>query len=319
MRRDTINYLTVGIFVLVLFFVLLVVLYKITGRSGPTDDYFVTYSNVEGIKYGTPVLYEGYQIGQVDAVTPIREKGGTTFQLTLSVQKGWRIPSDSVAKVVKSGLLSSVAIDIKEGKSNTPLVPGHRIAGQEATDIFAEVNDVASELKTLSHDSLRPLLDNLNSQVTQVSGEIKDVTRKSVRPLLDKQVKTLLDKLNVSADRLENILSEENQTRINHTLANLDADSKNVGSLLQNLEQTRTMVDSLLKRMDTVVNSNQADVRDSVKDLRKSLYVISQHIDAVTDHMEGSARNLHEFTRQLRENPGLLLHSSPQPAKGEHP
>ncbi len=319
MRRDTVNYLTVGIFVLALFVVLLVVLYKITGRTGPTDDYFVSYSNVEGIKYGTPVLYEGYQIGQVDAVTPIREKGGTTFQLTLSVQKGWRIPSDSIAKVVKSGLLSAVAIDIKEGKSSTPLEPGHKIAGQEATDIFAEVNDVATELKSLSRGSLRPLLDNLNKQVTDVSGDIRSVTRESVRPLLDKQVKSLLIKLNVSADRLENILSVENQKRINHTLANLDSASQNAGELVKNLEQTRTMLNSLLQQMDKMVNSNQSDLRDSVKDLRKSLYVISQHIDAVTNHMEGSARNLHEFTRQLRENPGLLLHSSPQPAKGENP
>lgn len=317
MRRDTINYLTVGIFVLVLLFVLLVVLYKITGRSGPTDDYFVTYQNVEGIKYGTPVLYEGYQIGQVESVDPVREAGGTTFKLDLGVQKGWLIPSDSIAKVVKSGLLSSVAIDIQEGKSTTPLEPGHSIAGREAADIFAAVNDVATDLRSLSRDSLRPLLNNVNTQVTEVSGDIKSLTRNSIRPLLDKQGKDLLTKLNTSADRLLEILSPENQKSINNTLSNLDKASENVGDLLTRLEETRTMVNQLLTKVDGVVDSNQTDVRQSMKDLRKTLYAISQHIDALTDHMEGSARNLHEFTRQVRENPGLLLHSSPQPATGE--
>ena len=71
MKRENINYLAVGLFVIVIMSAFFVVVYKITGRTGPTDHYFVTYDNVTGIKYGTPVSYEGYQVGQVELIEPV--------------------------------------------------------------------------------------------------------------------------------------------------------------------------------------------------------------------------------------------------------
>lgn len=310
MRRDTINYLVVGVFVLTLFFVLLIVLYQITGRSGPTEQYFVTYGNVEGIKYGTPVLYEGYQVGQVEDVEPVRADAGTQFRITLAVMEGWQIPSDSIAKVVKSGLLSSVAIDIKEGAAKTSLAAGAEIRGEAAADLFSAVNDVAADLRSLTRDSLRPLLDNINEQVTLVSGDMRSLARDSLRPILDDQVHTLLEKLNRSADQLGEILSEDNQRNVNQILSNLESASGSLDQLLVRIEESRANLDALVSDVDGLVDG---DISSSVADLKKSLHAVSQHIEAVSHHLEGSSRNMHEFTRQIRENPGLLLRGSPQP------
>jgi phospholipid/cholesterol/gamma-HCH transport system substrate-binding protein len=313
MRRDTINYLVVGIFVLTMFVLLLIVLYQITGRSGPTEHYFVSYGNVEGIKYGTPVLYEGYQVGQVELVEPVRSGAGTQFRLTLAVREGWQIPSDSIARVVKSGLLSAVAIDIKEGTADTPLTPGSEIRGEEAADLFGAMADVASDLRALSRESIRPLLDNINQQVTVLSGDLQSLTRESLRPLLDQDMKKLLDRLNHSADQLAEILSEDNRGNIDRILANLENASGSLDQLLVRIEESRTNLDKILNDVNTVVTSNQDDIRSAVTDLRKSLHTVSQHIEAVSHHMEGSSRNMHEFTRQIRENPSVLLRGTPQP------
>ena len=318
MRRDTINYTVVGVFVLGLFALFLVVLYQITGRSGPTDNYYVNYGNVEGIKYGTPVLYEGYQIGQVEAVEPERSGGGTRFRITLGVTRGWQIPEDSIAEVVKSGLLSAVAIDIQEGQSSKPLAAEKFITGKEATDIFSAVNDVAADIRSLSRDNIRPLLDNLNEQVTVLSADLRGLIGESVRPILDENVTQLLEKLDASASRLSRILSDENQEHIQEMLNNLSSASGNAEQLLADLQGTRQSLDTLLTDVNAVVDSNDEDLRAAVKDLQKSLYVVGQHIDAVSHHMEGSSRNMHEFTRQLRENPGVLLRGkAPEENEGE--
>ena len=316
MRRDTINYLAVGVFVLTLFVLFMVVLYKITGRTGPTDNYFVTYGNVEGIKYGTPVLYEGFQIGQVDLVEPKRAGGGTEFELTLAVTKGWQLPEDSIAKVAKSGLLSSVAINIQEGKSKAPLAPGSRLRGEEAIDIFAAVSDVAADFKSLSRESIRPLLDNLNKQVDVLSADWRGITQGSLKPILDKQVSPLLDKLDDSAAGLKEVLSAKNQEHINVILGNLDRSSTDLQSLMAEIGETRKAMDKLLADTDRLVASNEEDVRTIVTDVKKSLYAVSQHIDAVTHDLEGSSRNMQEFTRQIRENPSILLRGSSPPDEG---
>jgi len=312
MRRDTINYLVVGTFVLGVFILFLVVLYQITGRSGPTENYYVSYGSVEGIEKGRPVLYEGYIVGQVDDVEPVREGAGIQFRVTLAVKEGWQIPADSVAVVIKSGLLASVAINIEEGQSKTPLAPESTIAGREATDLFSTINEVAADLRSLSRDSLRPLLDNLNSKVDLLGGDLHGIMQDSLKPILDEQVKVILKKVDTTADQLNVLLGDRNVEHVNEILSNLNSSSDNLNQLLADLQTTRATLDKMLTGLDGVVDENDEDIR-------RTVYTISQHIEAVSHNLEASSRNMNEFSRQIRENPGLLLRNSPQPEDEKKP
>lgn len=319
MKRDNINYFVVGCFVLGLFAVLLVVVYQLTGRSGPSDHYTVVYDNVAGIKYGTPVLYEGYQVGQVEALEPVRSNDGMRYELTLSVQRDWHIPSDSVARVVASGLLSSMTIEIEEGDSDVMLEPGNEIAGREAASLFAVVNDVAVQFQQLSEDSLRPLLDTLTRDVDRLTEELLVLTREDLRPLfgnlqkkLDQaefidETNRLIATLNRSADNLEQMLGDPNRQHVAHTLDNLQSASVSLNTLLTNIDETRVHMDGVLAGVDGLVSDNKADLQTSINQLRSALETIATNIDAITYHLQGTSRNMHEFSRQLRANPGVLL------------
>jgi phospholipid/cholesterol/gamma-HCH transport system substrate-binding protein len=312
MRRDTINYLVVGTFVLGIFILFMVVLYQITGRTGPTENYYVSYGSVEGVEKGRPVLYEGYPVGQVDDVEPIREGGGIQFRITLAVRKGWKIPDDSVAAVTKSGLLASVAINIEAGKSMTSLAPESVIQGREAADLFSTVNEVAADLRALSRESLRPLLDNLNSKVDLLGADLHSLAQDSLKPILDDQVKVILRKVDTTADQLNEILDDRNVEHVNAIMSNLNSASDNLKQLLADLQATRATLDKMLSGLDGVVDENDEDIR-------RTVYTISQHIEAVSHNLEASSRNMNEFSRQIRENPGLLLRNSPQPEDEKQP
>lgn len=323
MKRENINYLVVGAFVLIMFVTFMVVLYQITGRAGPTDTYYVNYSNVAGVKYGTPVLYEGYQVGQVVNIKPVREGGSTRYDLTLNISKGWTIPSDSIASLIASGLLSAITVEIKEGKSSTILNPGEYLEGREAVGIFEAVNEVAGELQTLSRESIKPLINNLNIQIDSLASELKDLTTNSIRPLinninqqLDQQLFTdvhkLLDNLNDGSDRMLQLLNDTNLNNMNQFLGNMETASSTLNELLDRIEETRAAMNGVLIDINGLVIDNQENIKGSVDDLRSSLDVVSQNINAIVYHMEGSARNMHELSRQLRQNPGLILKSTPQ-------
>src|SRR5512132_3637446 len=62
--------LLVGVFVLAMLSALIAGIALLTGRGGPADRYFTVYNNVTDVRFGTPVLYEGYPVGRVEAVTP---------------------------------------------------------------------------------------------------------------------------------------------------------------------------------------------------------------------------------------------------------
>ena len=303
--------------------VFFVVLYRITGKTGPTDEYYVIYNNITGIKYGTPVLYEGYQVGQVENIEPVREGGKTRYRLRLSVFKDWQIPSDSEAHLVTSGLISAITIDIREGRSTTLLQPGNTLQGHEAINVFNAINEVAKELQGLTRESLKPMVDNLNNQIQLLAGELHDLTTKSIRPLIDninqklgEQVFTdttdLLRKLNLGDDRLLVLMDDNNQQNLQQFLANMEAASGTLNELLARIEDTRSAMNQLVQNVDGMVVDNGENIRNSVHDLHRTLDVISQNINAITYHLEGSSRNIHELSREVRENPGLLLKSSPQ-------
>ncbi|HJU40703.1 MAG TPA: MlaD family protein, partial [Tahibacter sp.] len=151
MKRDHVNYTLVGAVVLAALALLLVGLYLITGSSGGNAQYHAYYRNVTGLRHGAPVFYQGYRIGQVSRLEP--ERGGadgTRYRVTLSVREDWPIPADSVARLQASGLLADVSIGIVEGKEKNSVAVGGEIRGEETSDIFGAMNELAGEITALT-------------------------------------------------------------------------------------------------------------------------------------------------------------------------
>ena len=336
MKRENINYLLVGTFVLLIMASFFVFLYQITGRTGPADNYFVSYSNVTGIKYGTPVLFEGFQVGQVETIEPARTQGQMRYRLTLSIQEDWPIPEESVAKIIASGLLAAVTIDIQAGESEILLKPESEIKGREAANIFAAVNDVAADIRDLSRNSIKPLLSNFNKQVDAIAFEFTDLTRNVVKPMLEnissqidetnpiRNVDKLIKNLNQTSEEIQKVFNRQNQDNLNKILSNLNQASYNMNELLNELDGTRESMDLLLSNIDNVtgdinhmLESSDDKLDASLTDLQKTLSVISTHINTISHHLEGSSRNIHEFTRQIKENPSMLIRSSAQEGKSK--
>ena len=124
MTQNRSNQFIVGLFVIAGLASLFIALALITGRTGPTDTYYTVMNNVAGIKYGTPVVFEGYHIGQVDDIEPYETEEGMQFRLTLAVREDWRIPSDSQTLVSSPGILAGKTILIRGGQSPEQFAPG---------------------------------------------------------------------------------------------------------------------------------------------------------------------------------------------------
>lgn len=311
MKRDNINYLAVGIFVLATLFVLLVVLYKITGRVGDSNPYHVYYDNITGLTDGSRVTYEGYQVGFVKGVEPEQSESGTRYRVEMRIKQGWRIPQDSVARIYSAGLLAETVINIEEGSSKEYLPSNAEVIGLQGGDMFAALGSVAEDIGSLTRDSLRPLLDNVNQQVTGLGGELG--TRV---PRILGDLESMVQKLDKSAQGLSTMLDDRHTKRISNIIVDVEATAKNFNELSSSLQGTQTQLDSLLGEAQGLVGDNQDDVRASVVSLRNALDSVSREVDGILFELEGASRNMNEFSRELRNNPGLLLNSSPAVEKG---
>ena len=311
MNTAKINYVAVGIFITVALVGFIVAMAMLTGRTGATDAYSSTYTNVTGVKFGTQVLYEGYPIGQVESVTPVPVGGSMKFRVDYEVIEGWKIPDDSIARIGASGLLSAITINIDAGSSPVSYKPGTEITAQEAADVFKVMSGVASDISNLAENDLRPLLATINTAVGNFA-----VTVETVGDLLDQDGQRMIKQFAMIADDLSKLVIDLNE-RIPRIAQNVDTSAANFADLSGNLESTRKKLDLLLHESKTLVGENRSDVEKSIDDLKHVTESLARHIDSVNLNIEGAARNMYEFTREIRANPGVLLSGSSPQQKGK--
>ncbi len=328
MKRDTVNYVVVGMFVLAVGAALVYSIYRISGKSGPVDQYHVYYKDVAGLKYGTPVFFQGYQIGQVEDVSPEPLEQGITYRVSVSVNKDWPIPDDSIARIFASGLLSAKSININQGESLRKLLPGNEIKGEAELGMMVAINNAADTLRELSQ-SVLPIITTLEGNINGLVTDMRKVTNEDLSvlletanrrinsPVLFAKIENLLTRLNDSAENLQQFVTSENSQLLTAFLTNIESVSGNLDGLIGRIELSRQQMDKVLVEVEGLAGDNREELHQAIVSLRNNMQVIEQHIEAVSYNLEGSSRNMHEFTRQIRENPSLLfLGSSPQSEKG---
>ncbi len=298
MKQVNFNYFWVGLFVLAMGALLMATLFEISGNYRDTEPYYVRYTELTDVHVGTQVTYGGYQIGRVSAITPLRRQGKTIYKVQMSIQKGWKIPSNSIARISIPRLLSESSIDIIEGDSKTNLAPGNELQGEEAVTATGMLRD-------LNHD-LKPLIHNLNHSVRVIGGDLEQEI-----PRISKRVNALLDRYNESAERLSQVLSDKNRSHLAHVFKNADAISTNLKDVSAGFNNLNHQLNQLLSNSNELLVKNNADIRQAVVALRSSLETVSQNINAIVYNLDSATRNLNEFSRKIRQNPGALIRSNP--------
>lgn len=311
MKRETVNYFAAGLFVLAAIAVLLVVLYRVGGGSGARDLYYTSYRNVAGLSRGTLVSYEGYVFGSVGDIEPGRDAEGVVYRVQLRIEPGWEIPEDSVARITSAGLLADTVVDIQEGDSDRFLAPGDTLKGENSVDVFVAMGEIAGEFSQLSKDGIRPLLASLNGTVQQLGGELN-----SRLPAIMKGMEDLVAKLDHSATILSTVLNERSARQAQRVLDNVDLAAADLGKLTAGLLEVQAGAGRLIRDLDGLVVDSRPDLQAAVADLRQVLEDVSRYSEGILYNLDGTSRNMNEFSRQIRENPGRLLGGAAQRDQG---
>jgi phospholipid/cholesterol/gamma-HCH transport system substrate-binding protein len=322
MRGSKVNYVMVGGFVIASLIGLIIAIALLTGRTGAVDTYKTIYENVAGIKFGTQVTYEGYPVGQIEAIRPkMNDDGQMRFEVEMSVIRGWKIPDDSSAVISASGLLSAVVIDIQAGRSKNFLKPGSIIHGKGGGNLFSAVSAIAGEMGDLAQNHIKPLVENLNRYIDGLGKSLEEGAPDLVRNILmivaDLAEKTprITTSIDQMTDRFNkgsaSVASPENVASLDHSIKNVEVVSGNLAKLSHELEATRRRMDNLFATLDSAATETKGPVTESAKELKHSLSAVSRYIDSITYNLEGTSRNMHEFSRHIRQNPGLLLGGTP--------
>ena len=295
------NALLAGGFVVAMLAALLGWIALLSGRTGAMDPYFVVYERVHGLRKGTEIFFDGYPVGLIDEITPQDAPEGRRFRVDLRLRRGWPVPEGSRARVLQ-GLFARVVVDIRGGGSARLLEPGSEIAGEETSDVFTEAGALVARLGELAEE-LRPLVRKASEDA----------------PAILENVEAFTAELDRAGSQLEALLSRENVDRVGRTLVGLEEASGSLAELGRRLDGTRARIDGVLARVDELVQEDRGELPEALRNLDHSLAAVARHVDAIAADLETSSRNLSEFTRQIREDPGVIVRGRERGDDGARP
>ncbi len=318
MRHHKLNYVIVGLFVIAMVSIGFVSIVKISGQARVTDDYHLVLENVSDVKFGTQVRYEGYPIGQIERITPFADNGRMRFRLDVAIEQGWQLPRDSVARIGSSSLLAAKTIDISAGTSTEALAPGKRIVSAPTKDMFVAMANLAEEFGMLNRKSLRPLVDDIADMARRLGGKIEtDLSRVStslsnIVGAVEGRSMVVLQRVDDLTRRLdERFLSEHNADGVDGIVTYAKDTTRNFSVLSKDLRAAGNQVNEMISAINALVESNRGTVDKTLTNAQYSLQTVARNIDTIMQSIEITSRNMSEFSRQIRQNPSLLLGGRP--------
>lgn len=275
--------------------------------------FYGVYERVDGLKVSSSVIYRGYSVGQVNAISFTGERFDKVL-VQFSVGKKLEIPANSIAAIQSTDLMGSKSINILPGDALTYAVNGDTLRTQLELGLMEQLNKQLEPLKRkaesimVSLDTVLIALQDIfsNNANGNIKGSLKSVGRTLNN--VEQASGTLNKLLSEESGRISNILEninsitgnlENSNSQITQSLGNITTISDSLKAI--NLNRSIRYLNSVLMQADSIVtkiNQGKGTLGGVVND--KELYY---NLTAVSE-------NLDKLLSEFRQNPKRFVNLS---------
>jgi phospholipid/cholesterol/gamma-HCH transport system substrate-binding protein len=272
-----------------------------------SNKFYAIYHSVDGLAVSKPVLVNGFQIGRVSKMQ-LRNDGHTVVEFKIDDQ--YKVPANTLAKLVSTDLLGGKAIVFELGTSNE--------LAQDQDTLRA---DVAGSLA----ESLQPIQTKAENLMTKLDSSLAAINR-ILNPGFQRNIDRSFNSIANSLQTLEGTTKKidyivGSQTgHINGILTNAEAVSLN----LKNTTAGLTGVTANFNRFSgDLANSN---VKQTLANADKAIAGLEQTInkintnkgtlgllmndDSLYRNLEYASKNLDALFIDVKANPKRYVHFS---------
>ncbi len=222
----------------------------------PTNYYYASFENVEGLAVSSPVMLNGFKVGQVREMEYEFDNPGHVL-VEMSLDSRLKVPQGSKA-VLGTDILGTASIVLHLSKSTTDHSVGDRLIGENSSSLLASAGDMLPAVQQI-FPKIDTLLTNLNAVVADpaLTASVKRLDAISAN------LQTTTQRLAAATAQLGPIATDVKQitgntSNITSDLAQLSGQMKNLplDSLVADLQTTtanlRTLSDELGKPNSTL-------------------------------------------------------------------
>ena len=264
--------------------------------------YYAYYDQVGGIQTASHVMIYGVKVGSVTKVT-LDEDPSKGVELELSIDRRYRIPADSKAKIFSNGVMGGKAVDIVMGSSPEYIEDGGTLASEVGVDIIdmagseleffkEKITEVVGSLTT-TLDGINSLLEKNSANLNSIVANVDGITASTDEILRDQKthLKEAIASLNLFAQSLG-----DNTEHIDSIMGNLDAFSAQLAEadLVSEVESTVEHLNAVLAAADAETGTVGKLLNDA------ELY----------DNLSAASDNLSLLLADLKANPKRYVHFS---------
>jgi len=276
---------------------------KITEKYIPYKTRFM--ESVDGLNPGAKVKLNGIVVGQVTSLE-VDSEDLTAVIVNFEVSAGTPIKTTMTANLAGGISLTGLkSIELSGGAPDDPNAPRgdfiqssvsglKQITGQ--AEIMAEkIEGIMNNLLNITNEYNQRRFTNIATNLDNITTKLDGALGKNSSDIneIPKYAKLLLENSNAVADESKVIVHKISiaVTKLDSLLSHTDKKIQNlqIEALVKSANDAAKSIELLAKRSDQLVYRNQEDLSATVRYLREAI------------------ENMNDVSRQVRENPSLLI------------
>jgi virulence factor Mce-like protein len=308
--------LSIFLVVAVFLFIIILAAFIYPKLKEKGDTYFINFkgTSVNGLNNGSDVKYQGVKIGMVKDID-VNPDNLDSILVYVMIKSKFPVKEDMRAALVYAGITGLRFIEISGGHIHAKLVPpGGEILtqkglGEKAEDIVLNVDNVVKAVNDMldkkNREKFALLLSNLEKSTAVISNVLEKREESFVNSIekfdaamteiieLTENLKSFSEYLNGLSERvpIEKVL-KESETLI-----------KQLSRRFSQQELGKT-----IESLDTFLNTTTSSIRK----IENRFIDLESELNRTLVSLRESMENIARFTRDLREDPTLLIRKKAQ-------
>lgn len=277
-------------------------------------DFYVVYSNVNGLSVNNPVEVNGLGVGSVKEIILHPDQSGRIVVKFSITNKEFNFKNKSLVKIISSDLLGTRSIQIFPSEKGETAMPGDTLPGEVQGSLQDEVNKSILPLKTKAEQ----LLSSVDSVIVIFQSVFNDQTRDDLRRSFSNIALTITTLSHTTAEfdtlitgqksRLASIIGnvDDITSNIKNNSAKLNLIIDNIAMVSDSLAKTN-IVGAVKKAENALLNF--ADITQKIKNGEGTMGMLLND-DSLYNELNASAKSLNTLIVDINENPKRYVHFS---------
>ena len=254
--------------------------------------FYAKYENIGGLKVGSSVFVNGYQVGMVSNIDLLANENQQLL-VTISIEKDFDIPKNSILKIVNQDLMGTKSVNLILGDVASFAVDEDTLISGMEGSLKEEVSAQILPLKIKTEE----LIGSIDSVMTIIAAILDKDARENLSNSLQSLDQTFL-LMNQTMIKVNQIV-DQNDERISSIVKNLEANNDEITNILKNFSNiSDDIAQSNIKNLLTSLSAASKKINDSEGSLGmlindKDLYL----------NLEKSSKELEALIKDIKANP----------------